>query len=465
MSSPPTFSGDFLPSPSRHQGDQSPRLDFALGSSRYRPQRPAQAPRLNPSPRLFRNFFDGVADTETRGQATLPRANYQDTVLDVSRALRSANRALQVAQDAFAQARRLGSGEPERSAAHFTDGNSQSNAPESHFISRTTHPHDLSSFQRPRRLNTLDQPVYGHPPSSLPGANEALSILTLASVHMPSLPRLPHLQAEHNRLQAIVDQEAINRQRENHSHWERTQARNRERAQNQPQQSPSEMSPPSSSSSSSTRRNRHHGQTPPTDPTIESVDLTEIDDSATLSATLAKQRQDAILSQNPGTEAGRTPLTAYKCPVCMETPTDPTATICGHVFCHRCIIDTLTWSIQQRREDVPPSRKVKGVCPVCRKQLDIKDLPSQTRTLVPFELKLLVKKRKRDDKGKQKLVKAETISDDDDDDEDEEKTAEKENRRSGKKRRAPTVEDGDGDNDDDDDDDEALIWAEFMEAD
>ncbi|KAJ9613768.1 uncharacterized protein PV06_10979 [Exophiala oligosperma] len=449
MSTPPTPFGDLLSFPSGHQVDHNPHRFLPP------PQRPSQPPLL-PPPRLFRNFFGGMPDSEPRRQAILPRADYQDTVHDVSRALQSANRALQRAQDAFEQSRRPGPGEPERSAGDFTEGNSQSNSPESHFISQTTHPHDLNSTQRPRGLNTLDQPVYGHPISSLPDANETLPVLTIFPASMPPFPRLPHLRTDHNRLQAIVDREAINRQRENHSHWERTQARNRERAQNQPRQSPSEMSPPSSSSSSSARRNRRQAPSPSTDPTIESVDLTEIDDSAALSATLAKQRQEAILSQNPGTEAGRTPLTAYKCPVCMETPTDPTATICGHVFCHRCIIDTLTWSIQQRREDIPPSRRVKGVCPVCRKPLDIKDLPGLTRTLVPLELKLLVKKRKREDKGKQKLVKAETISSDDDD-EGEEKTAEKENRRSGKKRRAPAEEE--------EDEDEALMWAEFMAAD
>ncbi|KIW21410.1 hypothetical protein PV08_01990 [Exophiala spinifera] len=456
MSSPTTTFGDLIPSPPGHPVDQSPHRVLHPGSSHNPPQRPAQAPRL-PSPRLFRDFFSVMSDDSTpRRQATLPRAaiqaNYQATVQDVNRALESANWALQVAQNAFYQARRPGPGEAEGFAGDFTEGSSQSNSPEAHYISRTTHPHDISSAQRPSRLNTLDQPVYGHNPSNVPDANEDQPILALFPVHMPPLPRLPHLQADHNRLQAIVDQEAINRQRENHSHWERTQARTRERAQRQPQQSRSEMSPPSSSSSSA-RRIRQPDPSASTDPTIESVDLTEIDDSATLSATLAKQREDAILSQNPGTEAGRTPLTAYKCPVCMDTPTDPTATICGHVFCHRCIIDTLNWSIQQRREDVPPSRKVKGVCPVCRKPLDIKDAPGQTRTLVPLELKLMVKKRKRDDKGKQKLVKAETISDDEEE-EDEDKTAEKENRRSGKKRRAPSS-----------DEDEALMWAEFMEAD
>lgn len=183
------------------------------------------------------------------------------------------------------------------------------------------------------------------------------------------------------------------------------------------------------------------------DPTIESVDLTGVDDKESLSAALAKQRQDAILSQNTGTESGRTPLTAYKCPVCMDTPTDATSTVCGHVFCHRCIIDTLNWSIEQRREDAPPTRKVKGVCPVCRKPLDLKDASGPGRNLVPLELKLMTRKRKREDKGKQKLVKAETISDDEADND--RLGSEKENVRAGKARKRETTEE--------------ALWGQFID--
>lgn len=387
-----------------------------------------------------------MSDTATRRQATLPRTNYQDTVHDVSRALQSANRALQNAQEAFHQARNI------RTAREIIPGeyvdltdSSPDRAAESHFISQTTHPHDSSSTQRSRRLNTLDEPVYGSRPT-LPALDpsDPLALVRLWPIHGPNVRRpSPHLLRDQSRLQSIVDEEAINRQRENHSNWERTQARNRQRVQNQ---TPA-MSPPSSSSSSRSAQQRQPATPPAEDPAIESVDLTAVDDNASLSAALAKQRQDAIQAQNPGTEAGRTLLTAYKCPVCMDTPTNATTTVCGHVFCHRCILDTLNWSIEQRREAAPPTRKVKGVCPVCRKPLDTKDVPGAGRSLVPLELRLLVKKRKRDDKGKQKLVKSETLSDDEA--ENDRMGSEKENVRAGKARKRESTEE--------------ALWGQFID--
>lgn len=63
---------------------------------------------------------------------------------------------------------------------------------------------------------------------------------------------------------------------------------------------------------------------------IESVDLTELDNSSSLAKTLAKQREDAVKSQQAtGQEKLQSVLGAYKCPVCMDTPEDATSTACG----------------------------------------------------------------------------------------------------------------------------------------
>lgn len=77
----------------------------------------------------------------------------------------------------------------------------------------------------------------------------------------------------------------------------------------------------------------HVTQRPDVTPAVEAVDLTDVNTAAELSKALSKQRQDAIqaqMKQNQGSEPlGRTPLSSYKCPVCMETPEDATSTICG----------------------------------------------------------------------------------------------------------------------------------------
>ncbi len=152
---------------------------------------------------------------------------------------------------------------------------------------------------------------------------------------------------------------------------------------------------------------------------VEAVDLTEVNTAADLSKALSKQRQDAIqaqMKQKQGSEpVGRTPLSSYKCPICMDTPEDATTTSCGmqsylrflnsqltfligHLFCHKCIIDTLRWSEEQRQDEYTHG-KAKGTCPVCRKVLARNDKAGSGRTLIPLELKL-TKRKKGDVKGK-----------------------------------------------------------------
>lgn len=66
------------------------------------------------------------------------------------------------------------------------------------------------------------------------------------------------------------------------------------------------------------------------DEPIESIDLTEAEGPSSLAKILAKQREDAVKAQQDlEQEKGRSLLTAYKCPVCMDTPVDATTTVCG----------------------------------------------------------------------------------------------------------------------------------------
>lgn len=68
------------------------------------------------------------------------------------------------------------------------------------------------------------------------------------------------------------------------------------------------------------------------------------------------------------------------------------------MFCHKCIIDTLRWSEEQRQDEYTNGR-AKGTCPVCRKPLVRNDKSGTGRTLVPLELKL-TRRKDYDLKGK-----------------------------------------------------------------
>ncbi|PRP83549.1 putative DNA repair helicase rad5,16 [Planoprotostelium fungivorum] len=65
----------------------------------------------------------------------------------------------------------------------------------------------------------------------------------------------------------------------------------------------------------------------------------------------------------------RIQLNADECSVCLEVRTEPTATICGHIFCRECIYNTINLS---------------PLCPMCRHTLGFNDLISLDK-LVPTD--------------------------------------------------------------------------------
>lgn len=148
------------------------------------------------------------------------------------------------------------------------------------------------------------------------------------------------------------------------------------------------------------------------DAPIESIDLTEPDNS--LARALAKQREDAVKSQQPTVEKTRSILGSYNCPVCMDTPEDATSTTCGkllffpsrlkflarhmaisnktplgHLFCHRCIVEYLNSSSQR----IEAGKQARATCPICRKPITRSDKSGPKRSLIPLKLKLTTKKR------------------------------------------------------------------------
>lgn len=119
------------------------------------------------------------------------------------------------------------------------------------------------------------------------------------------------------------------------------------RSQAQSRRSPPASSPPHHTDERPTKRRRIHERPPETSNAVqqpppvrndsiqevEAVDLTEVNDESDLSKAISKQQQDAVQSQMKQTQGddppGRTPLSSYKCPICMDTPEDATSTVCG----------------------------------------------------------------------------------------------------------------------------------------
>jgi len=308
---------------------------------------------------------------------------------------------------------------------------------EADYISTTTHPHDVPRHSRTQRLSTsLNQPVYGSGPAAAP---PQLPLPWIQEPRPDPDDSLARVRAQRDRAQRAHifqaharglfgnfqqfsserdERAAIRRQRENHDAWLRTQARTRqlqEELQHQVEQDTilSSSQSPSPEPENTLSSGPGSPDTPPSlkpemkatgleATEIEAIDLTAVDDMVGLNDVIAKQRADAIASQRPAgaTESGRTTFSAFKCPICMDILGRATVTKCGHIFCHKCIIDTLKWSADQHRQEHPNHKIHPGSCPVCRQALQIKDVKGTGRTLVPLRMKKFSLKRKRNDKGK-----------------------------------------------------------------
>ncbi|EUC43456.1 hypothetical protein COCMIDRAFT_38590 [Bipolaris oryzae ATCC 44560] len=119
--------------------------------------------------------------------------------------------------------------------------------------------------------------------------------------------------------------------------------------------------------------------------TVEEVDLTE---NSSVQQVLQKQREDAAKVQARPDETFTT-FNSFNCVICMDNPTDLTATACGHLFCHTCLMEAL---IAGENRTGPHETK-RSQCPVCRKTIS-RNKPSD---VIPLLLKkgLLTQPRKK----------------------------------------------------------------------
>jgi len=130
--------------------------------------------------------------------------------------------------------------------------------------------------------------------------------------------------------------------------------------------------------------------------TVEKIDLSE--DQQDGQDVLQKQRADAVKAQQPPEEKATT-FNSFTCVICMDSPTDLTATACGrflsamlgtdqvswltyypgHLFCHTCLMEALIAG-ENRSGPGEPKR---SQCPVCRKVIN----RSKASDIIPLLLK------------------------------------------------------------------------------
>ncbi|MCJ1401033.1 SUMO-targeted ubiquitin ligase complex subunit slx8 [Xylographa trunciseda] len=136
---------------------------------------------------------------------------------------------------------------------------------------------------------------------------------------------------------------------------------------------------------------------------IDEVDLTKVDDDLGFQKLQEEQRlrqkeQQQAESIRSLHEQSKKPIriSDLQCVVCMDNMTNITATYCGHLFCHTCLMEALIAGENQG----PDIGKGPSRCPVCRKKVVRPREGKDMNQLIPLELKLLTKSAVA--KGKEK---------------------------------------------------------------
>ncbi|KAF1967846.1 hypothetical protein BU23DRAFT_482071 [Bimuria novae-zelandiae CBS 107.79] len=114
------------------------------------------------------------------------------------------------------------------------------------------------------------------------------------------------------------------------------------------------------------------------DAAVEEIDLSDV--KQTVQDVLQKQREEAVKAQaQPAKGEKPTTFKTINCVICMDTPTDLTATACGHLFCHTCLMEAL---IAGENRGMPGEQR-RSQCPVCRKNIS----RTKASDIIPLLLK------------------------------------------------------------------------------
>ncbi|CAK3862835.1 hypothetical protein DOTSEDRAFT_69481 [Lecanosticta acicola] len=95
---------------------------------------------------------------------------------------------------------------------------------------------------------------------------------------------------------------------------------------------------------------------------VEEIDLAH-DTPSGEEELLQQQRQDALKTQQAAMrDAGPQKIGKRQCIICLDNITNCTTTVCGHFYCHECLVSALNHAERSSDRGV-------GTCPHCRKPL------------------------------------------------------------------------------------------------
>lgn len=117
----------------------------------------------------------------------------------------------------------------------------------------------------------------------------------------------------------------------------------------------------------------HPRQTPATFMSESDLDNTDVEIIELRTAT------ENILSQAPVNNATKQ-FNQLQCPICFDDVTNATATLCGHVFCLECILQSISSSAARGQTQ---GKLGVGLCPLCRKRVNFKDTTLLRMKLAP----------------------------------------------------------------------------------
>jgi hypothetical protein len=119
----------------------------------------------------------------------------------------------------------------------------------------------------------------------------------------------------------------------------------------------------------------HPRQTPATFCTMSESDL----DNNDVEIIELRTATENILSQAPAKDATKR-FNQLQCPICFDDVTNATVTLCGHVFCLECILQSISSSAARGQTQ---GKLGVGLCPLCRKRVNFKDTTLLRMKLAP----------------------------------------------------------------------------------